>query len=156
MNDLHLQRILITNDSGGCSVVVPAPNTGLTLEQLIVKVVPHGTTYSVVEVGAVPSDRTYRNAWRHDAANLSVGVDMPAAREIHKNFMRAARTPLLTDLDVQYAKADEAGNPGLKAQVAAKKQQLRDVTADAGIADAQTPADLKAVWPTILGPNPLA
>jgi hypothetical protein len=155
MTDLHLQRILITNDSGGCSVVVPAPNTGLTLEQLVAKVVPPGAAYSIVGVGDVPADRTYRNAWRHDTANLSVGVDMPAAREIHKNYMRAARTPRLADLDVQYSRADEANNPALKAQIAAKKQQLRDVTADPGLAAAQTPTDLKAVWPTILGPNPL-
>jgi hypothetical protein len=61
----------------------------------------------------------------------------------------------LADLDVQYSRADEANNPALKAQIAAKKQTLRDVTADARIAAAQTPGELKGVWPEILGPNPL-
>jgi hypothetical protein len=148
-------QIIYQNVDGRTSVVIPAPNTGHTIEQIAEKGVPHNTPYAIVDASVIPTDRTYRNAWVADLVNGSIGHDMPKAREIHKNYMRRARTPLLADLDTQYMRADEAGNGASKAQIAAQKQALRDVTADPGIAAAQTVEELKQVWPSILGPNPL-
>jgi hypothetical protein len=150
-----MQRILYTNADGGCSVVIPAPDTGLSIQQVIEKSVPVGTAYTVVSANEVPSDRTYRNAWEHVGG--AVVHNMVKAREIHKNYMRAARTPLLAALDAQYLQADERGPAGTadKATITAQKQALRDVTATAAIDAAQTPAALKAVWPAILGANHL-
>lgn len=144
-------RYVYLNDEGGVSVVVPAP--GITADQIISRL-PTDRPYTEVPVEAVPSDRTYRNAWSFDHDAKAFSHHMPKAREIHKGFMRAARTPLLSALDVAYARADEAGNPAQKSQIAAQKQALRDVTADAGIAAATTPDELKGVWPSILGPKP--
>ena len=56
----------------------------------------------------------------------------------------------LAALDVEYQHADERGDVAEKARIAAKKQALRDVTADPAIEAAQTPEALKAVWPDIL------
>lgn len=149
-------RIIYQNNEGGCSVVIPAPESGLTIEEIAAKCVPAGTPYKVVPVNEIPSDRTYRNAWVADTVGGKVNHDMPKAREIHKGHMRRARTPLMAALDVAYTRADEKGHAGAaeKAQIAAQKQALRDVTADAGIAAATTPEELKAVWPAVLGPKP--
>jgi hypothetical protein len=93
----------------------------------------------------VPSDRTFRNAWKGD-----LSVDMGKARDIWKDKMRAVRAPKLAALDTEYMRADETGDAQAKSAVAAQKQELRDVTADPGIEAAQTPQDLKAVWPECL------
>ena len=68
------QRIIFQNDEGGVSVIVPAPNSGLTIEQIAKKDVPTGKAYKIVDVADVPSDRTFRNAWEVDAKTLTDGV----------------------------------------------------------------------------------
>lgn len=59
------QRIIFPNDEGGVSVIVPAPNSGLTIEEIAKKDVPAGKPYQIVDVSEIPSDRTFRNAWEY-------------------------------------------------------------------------------------------
>jgi hypothetical protein len=94
----------------------------------------------------VPADRTFRGAWQFNGA--AVEIDMAAAREIHKDNLRAERKPELEKLDVDYMKALEQG--GDTAAIAAEKQTLRDVTDDARIAAASTPDELKALTLEVL------
>jgi len=68
------QRIIYQNDNGGVSVITPAPNCGLTIEQIARKDVPTGKPYKIVDGSEVPSDRTFRNAWEVDADTLTDGV----------------------------------------------------------------------------------
>jgi len=84
---------------------------------------------------------------------MGFGVDMAKAREIHKNNIRAARTPKLQELDVEFQKALETG--ASTTDIVAKKQALRDAPADSGIAAANDTDALKAQWKTdILGTSP--
>lgn len=57
------QRIIYKNDEGGISIVVPAPECGLTIEEIAAKDVPSGKEYKIVDVSEIPEDRTFRNAW---------------------------------------------------------------------------------------------
>lgn len=57
------QRIVYKNNDGTISIVVPAPDTGLTIQQIAAKDVPHGIPYEIVNVSDIPEDRTFRNAW---------------------------------------------------------------------------------------------
>lgn len=57
------QRIIYKTPEGGVAVIVPAPDTGLTIQQIAAKDVPHGTPYEIVSVEDIPQDRTFRNAW---------------------------------------------------------------------------------------------
>jgi hypothetical protein len=59
------KRIIYPTDDGGVAVIVPAPNCGLTIEQIAAKDVPTGKDYQIVDVADVPSDRTFRNAWEY-------------------------------------------------------------------------------------------
>lgn len=77
-------------------------------------------------------------------------VNMDKAREIKKDMIRAERNPKLAELDVQFMRAVEAGDTALQAEIAAKKQALRDATDDPAIANASTPDELKAVVPSAL------
>ena len=94
----------------------------------------------------VPADRTFRGAWQFNGA--AVEIDMDAAKAIHKDNLRAERKPLLDALDVDYMKALETG--GDASAIAAEKQKLRDVTADARIDAATTPEELKALTLEVL------
>lgn len=59
------QRIIYPNDEGGVSIIVPAPECGLTIEEIAAKDVPAGKPYKIVDVSDIPSDRTFRNAWEY-------------------------------------------------------------------------------------------
>jgi len=59
------QRIIYPNDDGGVSVIVPAAECGLTIEQIAAKDVPQGKPFQIVDVADIPEDRTFRNAWEY-------------------------------------------------------------------------------------------
>ena len=59
------KRIIYPTDDGGVAVIVPAPNCGLTIEQIAEKDVPAGKAYQIVDMADIPSDRTFRNAWEY-------------------------------------------------------------------------------------------
>jgi len=61
------QRIIYPNDDGGVSIVIPAPECGLFIEEIAAKSVPAGKPYKIVDVTDIPSDRTFRNAWEYTA-----------------------------------------------------------------------------------------
>jgi len=79
-----------------------------------------------------------------------ITVDMTKAREIKRDMSRAERKPLLEKLDVEYMRAQEAGDTARQQEIAAKKQALRDATVDPVIDAATTPDELKAVRPAAL------
>lgn len=56
-------RVIYRLPDNGVAVLIPAPDCGLTLEQIIAKDVPAGAQYRVVDVSSIPSDRTFRAAW---------------------------------------------------------------------------------------------
>lgn len=75
-------------------------------------------------------------------------INMQKAKEIKKDLVRAERKPLLDALDVEMLRAIESNNLSKQAEIAAKKQALRDATADPTILNASTPEELKAAIPT--------
>ena len=79
-----------------------------------------------------------------------ININMTKAKEIKKDMIRAERAPLLDLLDVQFMRAVESGDTAKQAEIAAKKQALRDATADSAIEASSTPEELKAVRPAAL------
>jgi hypothetical protein len=69
------KRIIYQND-GGVAVIVPSPNClqEHTIEEIAAKDVPAGKPYKIVDVSDIPSDRTFRNAWTVNEADLTDGV----------------------------------------------------------------------------------
>jgi hypothetical protein len=62
------QRIIYPTDNGGVAVIVPAPECGLTIQEIADKDVPAGKPYKIVDVADIPTDRTFRNAWEYSDA----------------------------------------------------------------------------------------
>jgi hypothetical protein len=61
------KRIIYPNDDGGVAVVIPAPECGLTIEQIAEKDVPAGKPFKIVDISEIPTDRTFRAAWEFTA-----------------------------------------------------------------------------------------
>jgi len=119
------------------------------IARIIDKDVPKDATdVQIVGGNDIPADRVFRNAWKSELGG--VGVDMPKALEIHRNKLRELRAPKLAALDVEYMRALEQSDGAKMATIAAKKQALRDVTADPALIAAQTPEELKAAIPEAL------
>jgi hypothetical protein len=107
--------------------------------------------YSVVEILDFV-DHFFFDAYEFDR-EVGAKANIDKAKEIWLEHYRRARTPLLEKLDLEYMRADEAGNLELKKEIASKKQALRDVTkTDLP----NTLEEIKSTWPEILGKNPFA
>jgi hypothetical protein len=70
------QRIIYPTDDGGVAVIIPSPNClqEHAIEEIAAKDVPAGKPYKIVDVADIPSDRTFRNAWTVNEADLTDGV----------------------------------------------------------------------------------
>lgn len=151
-----MKCIVYTGPDGSLKVVHPTPqfmsewdDENHALDHLLYFDVPKdASNVHVMLVIDLPKDHTFRDAWKLDGNRVS--IDMPKSREIHRGRLREARASKLAALDVEYQRADETGDANRKRDVAARKQALRDVTADPRIEAAKTPEELKAVWPEIL------
>lgn len=60
-------RIIYPTPEGGVAIIIPAPECGLTVEQIAAKDVPAGVPCRIVDAADIPSDRTFRNAWEFSA-----------------------------------------------------------------------------------------
>lgn len=98
---------------------------------------------------AIPTDRTFRNAWEDTTPELVIDVDMAKARNIHLDSIRIKRNAELTKLDIQAIKAQDMGNAETLAQIRARKQELRDLPATLvpTLASAVSVDALKAIQP---------
>lgn len=120
------------------------------ISRILKKDIPaDATNVQVVGESAIPSDRTFRNAWK--AGSGLVEYDMEKCRELHRANLRDLRKPKFAALDVAWMKAISAGDTAGASAVEAKRQLLRDVTQYALIDKATTPAELKIAIPAILG-----
>ena len=59
------KRIIYQTSDGGVAVIVPAPECGLTIEEIAAKDVPAGKQFEIVDVSDIPEDSTFRNAWEY-------------------------------------------------------------------------------------------
>jgi len=100
-------------------------------------------SWRFAEESEIPTDRTYRNAWRD--TGTGVEHDMVHARELHRNLLREARAPRLAALDLAYLQADETNAQARKELIAEEKQRLRDITLDPRIEAVQTIAELRVI-----------
>jgi len=70
------QRIIYKNESGGVSVIVPTPAAldAHGIMAIAIKDVPAGKPFKVVSVSDIQADRSDRDAWTIDDADLTDGV----------------------------------------------------------------------------------
>ncbi len=96
----------------------------------------------------LPTDRTYRGAWRDDGA--AIVHDMPKAREIHLRNLRAKRAAKLEQLDRDWMRATGQGKKQEADKLEQERQKLRDLPASIGVDRANTVDELKALTSPLL------
>ena len=71
-----MNRIIYKTDEGGTAVIIPTDEAlqSHTIQEIAEKDVPAGKPYKIVSVDDIPSDRTFRNAWEVDEADLTDGT----------------------------------------------------------------------------------
>ena len=69
-------KVIYKNENGGVSILHPTDEalSFMTIDEIAKKDVPTGLPYKIVEDSEVPTDRTFRDAWTVDEANLTDGV----------------------------------------------------------------------------------
>ena len=141
-----MSKIIYTNSEGTVSIIIPVGDV-----KNAVKDVPSGLSYEIVDDSVIPTDRSFRNAWKQNGKTIE--IDMTKAKEIHKTNIRLARKEKLAELDIEFQKALETSSS--TTDIVSKKQALRDAPADSAIESADTEAKLKAQWNlSILGNSP--
>lgn len=143
-----MRKIIYTKPDGGIAVVYPVRNTYPTLETLSDaeieqrawdRLPPESINPQWVDEAAIPTDRTFRNAWK--AGSGKIEHDMEKCREMTKERLRAERAPLLAAQDVAFQRALESNSS--TSAIVAEKQRLRDVTKL--VKDSMTLDELKAL-----------
>ena len=113
------QRIIYQNESGGVSVVIPTGE--LPIEEVAKKDVPAGVSYEIVSVDDIPSNRTFRNAWK--LGDCCVEHDIDKCKELAHDKRRAKRAEEFAPYDEVIMKQI----PGVDAvEAEAKRQEIRD------------------------------
>ena len=71
-----MNRIIYQTDEGGVAVIVPTDEAlrSHSIQEIAEKDVPAGKPFKIVDASDIPSDRTFRNAWEADEADLTDGV----------------------------------------------------------------------------------
>jgi hypothetical protein len=61
-------KIIFKNEDNSIGIITPTDEalSFATIEQIAEKDVPHNLPYWIVEDSAIPTDRTFRNAWEID------------------------------------------------------------------------------------------
>jgi len=71
-----MNRIIYKQDNGVVAVIIPTPEAlgQHSLQAIAIKDVPAGKPFKLVDVADIPSDRTDREAWTIDDADLTDGI----------------------------------------------------------------------------------
>jgi len=143
-----MSKVIIYNQENGImAVCVPAENCGLTVQEIAAKDRPEGAR--IIENTDLDSlDNEFRNAWSCDA-DMNPTIDMEKARDVWRDKIRMARKPKLEELDIQYMRAQEAGED--TSAIVATKNKLRDFPSKPEIDSASTVEELKVIWDNDLG-----
>ena len=65
------QRIIYPTDDGGICILTPAPECGLSLQEIAAKDVPSGKPYKIVDAADIPATREFRDAWTADFTEVT-------------------------------------------------------------------------------------
>jgi hypothetical protein len=131
--------IIYPQDGNKLAVIIPTGDVNDAIKD-----VPTETPYAIVD-SIENIDNDYFNGFVY--ADGTAVADIATCKNIHLDKFRAARTPLLAKLDVDYMKAIEVEDSVAASAIAVQKQELRDITK---ITLPDTLPEIKATWPTVL------
>lgn len=147
-----MKVIVFANNADGTGVGILTPVTGTdgkALDDMIKETLQGKHGVRIVEHSELPDvPSVLLGALKMNVELKVVGVDLEKAKDIWRDEWRAARAPLLAQLDVDYIRALEQVDSTKMFEIAAKKQALRDVTNTP--INAFSAQDIIKIWPEIL------
>lgn len=72
------KRIIYQTENNGISIIMPADDCKLSIEEIALKDVPAGVPFKIIDETDIPNDRTFRAAWEADMSNphgIGMGAD---------------------------------------------------------------------------------
>jgi hypothetical protein len=71
-----MNRIIYLQDNGVVAVIIPTPEAleQYGIQAIAIKDVPAGKPFKIVDAADIPSDRSDRDAWTVDEADLTDGI----------------------------------------------------------------------------------
>jgi hypothetical protein len=71
-----MNRIIYNQDNGVVAVIIPTPEAleKYGIQAIAIKDVPAGKPFKIVDAADIPSDRSDRDAWTVDEADLTDGI----------------------------------------------------------------------------------
>ena len=71
-----MTRIIFLQDNGVVAVIIPPPEAleQHSIQAIAIKDVPAGKPFKIVDAADIPSDRSDRDAWTVDEADLTDGI----------------------------------------------------------------------------------
>ena len=100
------KRVVYINGEGNVSVMIPADNCGLTLEQIISKDVPKNTNYIIIDKSALP-DRADRDCYKLEDGVLSICQVKKVEKAMKIQEKADKKSALLTKLGLTENEAKE-------------------------------------------------
>jgi len=119
-----INKRIIWDQDGSISICIPSVECQ-DIDAEAKKIVPAGTAYEIVDAADIPTDRTFRNAWKHDTSKSAkkVKTDMTVAKTIAHDVRRAER-------EAAFAPHDKMATvPALAADAEAARVVIRDADA---------------------------
>ncbi len=146
------QRIVFTRSDGAITVRhLPSGASPQDFTDAIQHAIDSGEAVNIpiaVDQTAMPTVRTFRNAWRQ--SNGAVSVDMPTARGIHAEHIARAHAAEIARVKTEERSERLKGNTTKADAHAATVTALEALDLNVlamQIANAPNPTALKAVWP---------
>lgn len=141
-----MKAIIYRQFDGSLGIIYPAVKTDIDV--LAKTHLDIGTPYSIVEISELVIDNIFFNAYEYDdLAKNKLKFNFEKAHKIWKDKWRKIRDKKLQQLDIEFMKAVEAGDPTKQQNIAKLKQQYRDITKTVLPHEIN---DIKRVWPEIL------
>jgi len=71
-----MNRIIYNQDNGVVAVIIPSPEAleQYGIQAIAIKDVPAGKPFKIVDATDIPADRSQRDAWTVDEADLTDGI----------------------------------------------------------------------------------
>jgi hypothetical protein len=66
-----MKLIIYPNDNGGIVLLTPAPECGLSLQEIAAKDVPAGKPWKIGDAADIPATREFRDAWTADFTEVT-------------------------------------------------------------------------------------
>ena len=130
-----MKRVLYADNGGNLCVIIPI---GRSAEEALEVDVPEDIVGEIVEHTDIPTDRTFRNAWKHDKTTgpKKVDLDMVKAKGIAHTMRRKQRDEAFKPLDLEVtipsqAQAAEAARQAIRDADATKQTAIDNAASEA-------------------------